>query len=159
MSLAQFLHLKIISWSMPQLLDSGYGRNFWAMFQEMALPQAASSSRMSAVFTRWLDSRLLRDKARNNQKPWRCAELLQSIQEGISVKVLLRVESDGNPCFSSHIYQGSISDVAVVKASGLFTKLKRDSVVLADKGFKLVEFAKNFDVSWIVRPQFTVERK
>lgn len=73
-------------------------------------------------------------------------------KKGYTIKVLIGVEGNGNPCFCSHIYQGSISDIAIVKASGLFTKLERGSVVLADRGSILVEFAKNFGVNWIVPP-------
>lgn len=66
--------------------------------------------------------------------------------------MLIGVENDGTSCFWPHIYQGSISNVGIVKASGPFTELERDSVVSADRGFKLVEFAKNYGVNWIVPP-------
>jgi DDE superfamily endonuclease len=45
-------------------------------------------------------------------------------KKGYTVKVLLGVQADGNVCFLSHIYQGTISDLAIVHASGLFSKFR-----------------------------------
>ncbi|XP_055340244.1 uncharacterized protein LOC129589493 [Paramacrobiotus metropolitanus] len=75
-----------------------------------------------------------------------------SYKKSYTIKLLVGCEADGNPCFLSHPYQGSISDPAIVKASELLQKLTFGDVVLAERGFQLTEIARNLGFQWIVPP-------
>ncbi|XP_055357051.1 uncharacterized protein LOC129602109 [Paramacrobiotus metropolitanus] len=91
-------------------------------------------------------------KIQKPKNPDAARKCWSNYKKSYTIKYLVGSEADGNMCFLSHPYQGSISDPAIVKASNLFLKLGFGDVVLADRGFQMTELAQKLGIKWIVPP-------
>ena len=65
--------------------------------------------------------------------------LYSSYKSHTTYKVLFGIAPSGALTFISEAYEGSISDVEIVKRSGLLDMLDRGDLVLADRGFTIKE--------------------
>ncbi|XP_055330789.1 uncharacterized protein LOC129583099 [Paramacrobiotus metropolitanus] len=88
-------------------------------------------------------------KPKNPDTQRRC---YSNYKRSTTVKVFVAMEPNGNICYVSHIYQGSISDVEIDKRSRFLDCLPLGSVILADRGFQLKELAASKGITWIVPP-------
>ena len=91
-------------------------------------------------------------KIETPRNPDTARKCYSSYKHAYTIKILIGVETDGNVALLSHAFMGGISDIAIVKACGLLDRLEEGSVVLADRGFQLVDVARDHGIRWIVPP-------
>ena len=97
-------------------------------------------------------------KIETTRNPDIAKKCYSSYKHAYTNKILIGVETDGNVAFLSHAFMGGISDIAIVKVCGLLNRLEEGSVVLEDRGFQLVDVARDHGICWVVPPSAPTSR-
>jgi hypothetical protein len=92
------------------------------------------------------------------------SQLYSNYKSRPTFKCLVVVAPSGSFTFISHLFCGSMSDIAIIKMSGFLDLLEKDDSVMADKGFKIGKLLEGKGVALNLPPflanmqQFTPEQ-